>query len=115
MNCSIFIAILANKRALSILFFGHIGNAHVHLNILPRNREEFIDAKLLYREFIGKTIELGGTLSAEHGIGKLKAEYLVEMYHERGVKEMARVKKCLDPFLVLNIGNIIPAEYLKEE
>ncbi|MEI6692620.1 MAG: FAD-binding oxidoreductase [Chlorobium sp.] len=103
------------QKGFVYIIFGHIGNAHVHLNILPRNREEFIDAKLLYREFIGKTIELGGTLSAEHGIGKLKAEYLVEMYHERGVKEMARVKKCLDPFLVLNIGNIIPAEYLKEE
>jgi D-lactate dehydrogenase (cytochrome) len=97
------------------IIFGHIGNAHLHLNILPRNREEFVQAKALYRKFVGKVLELGGTLSAEHGIGKLKVEYLVEMYHESGILEMVRVKKYLDPFLVLNRGNLIPAAYLETE
>ncbi|MEI7789383.1 MAG: FAD-binding oxidoreductase [Chlorobiaceae bacterium] len=96
------------------IIFGHIGNAHVHLNILPRNREEFLKAKSLYREFIAKVLSLGGTLSAEHGIGKLKAEYLVEMYHEHGIQEMVRIKKSLDPSLILNIGNLIPVAYLAE-
>jgi len=97
------------------IIFGHIGNAHVHLNILPRNREEFLQAKALYRKFIAKALALGGTLSAEHGIGKLKAEYLIEMYHERGIQEMVRVKKSLDPFLILNRGNLIPIAYLETE
>lgn len=97
------------------IIFGHIGDAHVHLNILPRNREEFLEAKALYRKFVGKALELGGTLSAEHGIGKLKAEYLVGMYQDSGIREMARIKKYLDPFLVLNRGNIIPAAYLETE
>ncbi|NMW18532.1 MAG: FAD-binding oxidoreductase [Chlorobiaceae bacterium] len=97
------------------IIFGHIGNAHVHLNILPRTREEFLKGKSLYREFIAKALSLGGTLSAEHGIGKLKSEYLVEMYHEHGIQEMVRIKKCLDPFLILNIGNLIPVEYLETE
>ena len=96
------------------IIFGHIGDAHLHLNILPRNREEFVAAKILYREFVRYVLELGGTLSAEHGIGKLKAEYLVGMYQEEGIREMARVKKALDPDLVLNRGNLIPAGYLKE-
>ncbi|MFZ4526465.1 MAG: FAD-binding oxidoreductase [Chlorobium sp.] len=103
------------KQGFVYIIFGHIGNGHVHLNILPRNREEFLQAKSLYREFIDKALALGGTLSAEHGIGKLKAEYLVEMYHESGIREMVRIKKCLDPLLVLNIGNIIPAAYLETE
>ena len=85
------------------------------MNILPRNREEFLKAKALYRRFVSKALELGGTLSAEHGIGKLKAEYLVGMYHEHGIREMARVKKYLDPFLLLNRGNLIPAAYLETE
>jgi D-lactate dehydrogenase (cytochrome) len=97
------------------IIFGHIGNAHLHLNILPRDHEEFLRAKGLYRKFVSKALALGGTLSAEHGIGKLKAEYLVEMYHEHGVQEMARVKKSLDPFLVLNIGNLVPVAYLENE
>ena len=97
------------------IIFGHIGDAHVHLNILPRNHEEFLLAKALYRTFVAKTLELGGTLSAEHGIGKLKTEYLVGMYHENGMREMVRVKKYLDPFLVLNRGNLIPVQYLETE
>ena len=97
------------------IIFGHIGNEHLHLNILPRNHEEFLLGKSLYRKFISKALALGGTLSAEHGIGKLKAEYLVEMYHEGGVREMARVKKSLDPFLVLNVGNLVPVVYLENE
>jgi D-lactate dehydrogenase (cytochrome) len=96
------------------IIFGHIGDAHVHLNILPRNREEFMRAKALYREFVSQALALGGTLSAEHGIGKLKAEYLHGLYHEEGIAEMVRVKKSLDPSLRLNIGNIIPPAYLEE-
>ncbi|NTW57214.1 MAG: FAD-binding protein, partial [Chlorobiaceae bacterium] len=94
------------------IVFGHIGNAHVHLNILPRNHDEFLEAKALYRKFVAKTLELGGTISAEHGIGKLKTEYLVQMYGESGMREMARLKRCLDPDLLLNRGNIVPAGYL---
>ncbi|NTV07360.1 MAG: FAD-binding oxidoreductase [Chlorobium limicola] len=100
------------RNRFTFIIFGHIGNAHVHLNILPRNREEFLRAKELYRLFVQKAIDLGGTLSAEHGIGKLKSGYLVSMYGEAGIREMAKIKKTLDPDLVLNIGNLIPVSYL---
>ncbi|MCF8383625.1 MAG: FAD-binding oxidoreductase [Chlorobium sp.] len=100
------------KNSFTFIIFGHIGNSHVHLNILPRNREEFLRAKSLYREFVEKAIALGGTLSAEHGIGKLKSPYLAAMYGESGIREMVRIKKCFDPNLVLNIGNLIPESYL---
>ncbi|ABB23453.1 FAD-binding oxidoreductase [Pelodictyon luteolum] len=95
------------------IIFGHIGDGHVHLNILPRSHLEFIEAKALYLEFIAKVLELGGTLSAEHGIGKLKSGYLAAMYGEEGLREMAALKRTFDPFQVLNIGNIIPVEYLE--
>lgn len=99
-------------NGLDYILFGHIGDAHLHLNILPKNAEEAARAKELYRTFIQKTLELGGTISAEHGVGKLKAEYLVMMFGEAGIKEMARVKKALDDRLILNIGNLIPEAYL---
>lgn len=95
------------------IIFGHIGNDHVHLNILPKNHQEFIEAKQLYRHFVSKAIELGGTLSAEHGIGKLKSEYLSAMYSDQEIGEMVRVKKILDPFLVLNVGNLIAERYFQ--
>ncbi len=97
---------------LDYILFGHIGDAHLHLNILPKNAEEAMRAKALYRQFIQKTLELGGTISAEHGVGKLKSEYLVMMFGEDGIKEMARVKKALDDRLILNIGNLIAEPYL---
>ncbi len=99
------------KHGFHYIIFGHIGNAHVHLNILPSNHEEFLTAKKLYVDFVDKAVELGGTLSAEHGIGKLKSGYLVRMLGEKGMRELARIKKVFDPELVLNIGNMIPEKY----
>ena len=103
-----------DREGFTYIIFGHIGNAHLHLNILPRNREEFDRAKALYRQLVANVLSMGGTLSAEHGIGKLKSEYLVQMYGCEGIMEMVRVKKALDPYLVLNIGNMIPKEYYQE-
>jgi len=104
-----------NREGFTYIIFGHIGNAHLHLNILPRNHEEFVRAKTLYRQLVSEVLAMGGTLSAEHGIGKLKSEYLVQMYGREGIMEMVRVKKALDPYLVLNVGNMIPAEYFESE
>lgn len=103
------------RRGFVYIIFGHIGDAHVHLNILPRDHPEFTAAKELYVEFVRKVVELGGTLSAEHGVGKLKSRYLVLMYGEDGLRRMAALKRALDPFLVLNIGNMIPEEYLEND
>jgi D-lactate dehydrogenase (cytochrome) len=96
------------------ILFGHIGDAHLHLNILPKHSDEAKRAKDLYRTFIREALSMGGTISAEHGVGKLKAEYLVEMFGESGVREMVRVKKAIDKSLILNIGNVIPESYLAE-
>lgn len=103
-----------DREGFTYIIFGHIGNAHLHLNILPRNREEFDRAKQLYRQLVGEVLSMGGTLSAEHGIGKLKSEYLVQMYGREGIMEMVRVKKAFDPYLVLNVGNMIPKEYYEQ-
>ncbi len=96
------------------ILFGHIGDAHLHLNILPKDSDEAKRAKDLYRVFVREAIAMGGTISAEHGIGKLKAEYLVEMFGEKGIRQMVRVKKAIDKSLILNIGNVIPEPYLAD-
>ncbi|MGQ0763758.1 MAG: FAD-binding oxidoreductase [Acidobacteriota bacterium] len=92
--------------------FGHIGDNHVHVNILPRDDEEAAQAWEIYRLFIHRAVELGGTISAEHGIGKLKREYLREMYGDRGLREMAAVKRALDPAGILGRGNMFDENYL---
>ena len=60
-------------------------------------------------KFVKKAISLGGTISAEHGVGKIKHAYLREMYGEAGINEMLRVKKTFDPNGILNPGNIFPS------
>lgn len=86
--------------------FGHIGDNHLHVNLVAK-KEEFLPlAKELIMRFVWKAVELGGTVSAEHGIGKIKHDYLKEMYGQAGVSEMVRIKKIFDPALVLGRGNV---------
>jgi D-lactate dehydrogenase (cytochrome) len=92
--------------------FGHIGDNHVHVNILPRDDDEGAKAWKIYREFIRRAIEVGGTISAEHGIGKLKREYLVQLYGENHLREMAALKRAFDPAGILGRGNMFAEEYL---
>jgi D-lactate dehydrogenase (cytochrome) len=66
----------------------------------------------IYPNFIEKAISLGGTVSAEHGIGKLKHAFLEKMVGKNGLKEMAALKKALDPSCILGLGNIFPKELL---
>ena len=53
------------------MLFGHIGDNHLHLNLLPKNDEELAVAKAFY-DTLKHAIALGGSVSAEHGIGKVK-------------------------------------------
>ncbi|HEV8588513.1 MAG TPA: FAD-binding oxidoreductase [Pyrinomonadaceae bacterium] len=92
--------------------FGHIGDNHVHVNILPRNDDEAGRAWEIYHRFIRRAVELGGTISAEHGIGKLKREYLRELYGEEHLREMAALKQAFDPAGILGRGNMFAEELL---
>jgi D-lactate dehydrogenase (cytochrome) len=92
--------------------FGHIGDNHVHVNILPRNDEEAARAWEIYHRFIGRAVDVGGTISAEHGIGKLKRDYLVELYGDQHLREMAALKRSFDPAGILGRGNMFAEAYL---
>jgi D-lactate dehydrogenase (cytochrome) len=92
--------------------FGHIGDNHVHVNILPRDDNEAARARDIYLKFIRRAVAVGGTISAEHGIGKLKREYLRELYSEKHLREMAALKRAFDPAGILGQGNIFPEEYV---
>ena len=86
--------------------FGHIGNNHIHINILPRNVSELQKGLQLYQQFAAKAVEFGGTVSAEHGIGKMKIKFLELMYSPDQINEMRAVKSALDPESLLNPGNL---------
>jgi D-lactate dehydrogenase (cytochrome) len=92
--------------------FGHIGDNHVHVNILPRNEDEGTRARELYLKFLQYAASVGGTLSAEHGVGKLKRDYLRLFYTDEQLREMAALKKAFDPNGILGRGNIFSEELL---
>ncbi|HSM90246.1 MAG TPA: FAD-linked oxidase C-terminal domain-containing protein, partial [Desulfobacterales bacterium] len=74
--------------------------------ILPRDMADLEKALGLYQLFADKAVAFGGTVSAEHGIGKLKAKFLKTMFSPEAIAEMRAVKRALDPQLLLNPGNI---------
>ncbi len=88
------------------VIFGHIGENHVHVNILPHDELELEKAKKLVLEFAQKAVSLGGTISGEHGIGKLKKTFLPVMFSQETIDGMRGVKRALDPKGLLNPGNI---------
>lgn len=94
------------------VIFGHIGECHLHVNLLPKNETEHKRSKDICLAFIKKGVSLGGTVSAEHGIGKTRREYLEVMYGRRGILEMAGIKKAFDPNWILGLDNIFPKEIL---
>jgi D-lactate dehydrogenase (cytochrome) len=91
---------------LDYVIYGHFGNSHIHLNMLPKTEEEFTKGKEIYKSICSNAISQGGTFSAEHGVGKNKREYLVEMYGQANVNKMRKLKKTLDPNYILGAGNL---------
>ncbi|MFX0029069.1 MAG: FAD-binding oxidoreductase [Candidatus Hermodarchaeota archaeon] len=95
---------------LEYVIFGHLGDNHIHVNILPKNMEELQIGEDVYEKFAIQAVKFGGSISAEHGIGKIKKEFLKIMYNQKELDEMRQIKKILDPSLILNYGNIIDFE-----
>ncbi|MGH9901813.1 MAG: FAD-binding oxidoreductase, partial [Pyrinomonadaceae bacterium] len=99
---------------LRYVIFGHIGDNHVHVNIMPRDEAEAAAARATYLKFVRRAVSFGGTISAEHGVGKIKRDYLRELYGDEHLREMAALKRAFDPAGVLGRGNIFAEEYLQE-
>ncbi len=96
-----------DARKLSYVIFGHIGNNHLHVNILPKSMDEYAVGKGLYADFAKEVLSMKGSISAEHGIGKLKRGFLQLMLGESGMEQMRLVKQAFDPAMALGPGTLI--------
>jgi D-lactate dehydrogenase (cytochrome) len=94
------------RAGLKNVTWGHIGNNHLHANVLADGDEEYRRGRELYGRFIEKALELGGTVSAEHGIGKIKKAYLEKMFGADGIESMRAIKRRLDPAWILGAGTM---------
>lgn len=103
------------KYGLDSAVWGHIGDNHLHVNILPRDGEDFKKGKELFSEWARAISAMGGSVSAEHGVGKIKSAFLEVMYGRAHITEMAEMKRAFDPYFIFGRGNLFPADILTEE
>lgn len=95
-----------DQAELEYVIFGHIGDNHLHVNILPKDYDELQKGLGLYMDFAAKAVRLGGSVASEHGIGKMKKKFLPVMFGEAGVSQMKAVKDVFDPKGILCPGNL---------
>ncbi|MCK5065217.1 MAG: FAD-binding oxidoreductase [Candidatus Fermentibacteraceae bacterium] len=88
---------ILEERNLPFVIFGHAGQGHIHANALPHNLKELVLAEEAMYEIAAAAVEMGGTVSAEHGLGKLKIDFLRLMYTDREIEGMETIRRIIDP------------------
>ncbi|HWZ32957.1 MAG TPA: FAD-binding oxidoreductase [Bryobacteraceae bacterium] len=88
------------------VIFGHVGDAHLHINTFSGSTEEFERNKALMTELARAAVSLGGTVGAEHGLGKRKAHLLGIQYSAQEIDAMKAVKRRFDPQWLLGQGTL---------
>jgi len=101
---------IREKYKINLVIFGHAGDGNLHPNIITdeRNKEEMSRVNKAIEEIFQAALDLGGTLSGEHGIGNMKSSFMPMEMGQNGLDYMRRIKKCLDPAGILNPGKVFP-------
>ncbi len=96
------------EYGLKIYTFGHSGDGNIHLNITAQNRGNIKRVERGVRDILARVIQLGGTISGEHGIGHAKKQYLSMELCAENIRLQTDIKKVFDPNMILNPGKIFP-------
>jgi glycolate oxidase len=101
---------LERESALPIVCFGHLGDGNIHVNLMidaddpaERERAEGVKARIFQL-----AVEMGGTISGEHGIGIMKSAFLPTALTAPTIEAMRKIKEALDPNGIMNPGKIFP-------
>ena len=99
------------NRFLRVNCFGHIGDGNLHFNVFPPqegSKSSYIKIKSKLTEIINRNCKnLGGSFSAEHGVGRLKVKDLKQFCDAAKLNVMCQIKRAIDPFAILNPGVIL--------
>jgi D-lactate dehydrogenase (cytochrome) len=98
------------EHDLTVPCYGHAGDGNVHYTVLvdPDDPRMVERGEAVYRAVVERAIEMGGTATGEHGIGRGKREYVPAEHGETGVRAMRAIKDALDPTGTLNPGKVLP-------
>jgi len=101
---------ISARHGLPIVIFGHAGDGNLHPNILfdLRDPQQAATVKQMVKEEFEAALELGGTLSGEHGVGTLKRPYIGQALGALSLDLQKRIKQVLDPLNILNPGKVFP-------
>jgi len=99
---------LSERYKLQVGLFGHAGDGNMHPTVLTdeRDKEEIERVERFFDELYEATIEMGGTITGEHGVGLAKRKYLPRMINAPGLEAMRQIKQALDPNMILNPGKV---------
>ncbi len=101
-------AAAGRQRIAQPVIYGHAGNGHPHENFIARDAGELAAVERAVAETLEHVIAAGGTVAAEHGIGKLKRRWLPLQMSELQIRAMRALKTELDPLGILAPGNVLP-------
>ena len=101
---------ISAKYGLPIVIFGHAGDGNLHPNILfdKRDPQQWAKVEKMVGEVFSTSLELGGTLSGEHGVGTLKRPYMEQALGPLSIEIQKRIKQAMDPLNILNPGKVFP-------
>jgi glycolate oxidase len=101
---------IRNRYDIPIVNFGHAGDGNIHVNVMIDREIPGMDEKAreAIKEIFQATLDLGGTMSGEHGIGLTKAPYITLELSPEQIAAMKAIKSALDPNNILNPGKIFP-------
>ena len=106
---------ISEKYQLTICTFGHAGDGNLHPTCATdaRNHEEMERVENAFAEIFEKAIELGGTITGEHGVGAMKAPYLEWKLKAEGIAAMKAIKLAFDPNNIMNPGKVFAKDSKK--
>lgn len=96
-----------SQTDLDWVIFGHIGENHVHPNIFARDRAEYEFGLRLFEKWAADVHRMDGTITGEHGTGKLKKKLAYIMYGPEKMAKLCQFKRAMDPKGLLGPGNIL--------
>ena len=102
---------LAAERRITVVLFGHAGDGHIHVNLLPElaRPDWVVQVAGLLDDVTATVIRMGGTPSGEHGDGRLRSGTLPALYGPEIVDLFREVKQAFDPAGIFNPGIILPS------
>ena len=98
--------IITKKYDLKMIVYGHAGNGNIHIRPILKRKDKHLIKKIA-SEFFSNIVEIGGSITGEHGDGLARSEFVKLQYNNEIYSVFKKIKKQFDPKNILNPGKII--------